>query len=214
MKYKAVLFDLDGTLMETIGDLADSLNYSLRINGFPERSLSEVRQFVGNGLHSLVERALPTNAKKESIETCYRSMAQYYKAHSMVKSKPYDGVQNLLLELDQLGVKTAIITNKIQTSADDIARKYFQIVSCVVGDSGLYPLKPAPDGALLALNKLGVAANDAILVGDSEVDLATAQNAGIDFIAVLWGFRSRQVLCEKGASCFAETCAQLREFIL
>lgn len=214
MKYKSVLFDLDGTLMDTIGDLTDSVNFALQNNGFEMRTLAEVRRFVGNGLHKLIERAVPDGTSAEHLNRCYNDMARYYREHSMVKSKPYDGVQDLLQELSDRGVKTAIITNKIQFSAEDIALKYFPTVAIVVGDNGYRKLKPAPEGALFAMQKLGCSPAQTVFVGDSEVDLKTAQNVGIDSISVLWGFRDREFLQGRGAISFASTCYELNNLLI
>lgn len=195
--------------MDSIEDLTDCMNYALRQCGFPEHPLSDVKKFVGNGLHKLVERAVPKNTAPDQLELCYQRMAEHYRDHSMVKSQPYAGVQDVLLRLNSHGIKTAIVTNKIQSMSQDIARSFFPMVNLVVGDDKIRPLKPAPDGVLLALQQFGCLPSEAALVGDSEVDIRTAINAGVTPIAVLWGFRSREVLTSNGASKFASSSAEL-----
>lgn len=214
MKYRAVIFDLDGTLMDTIADLTDSVNHAMRCNGLAEHSLLQVRSFVGNGLHKLIERAVPVGTSNDTLQKCYSDMTAYYKAHSMVKSRPYPGVQDLLMELRARGINTAIVTNKIQSSAEDIALKFFPTVNVVVGDNGYRHLKPAPDGALIAMQKLGCLPAQTVFIGDSEVDMQTAQNAGVEAIAVLWGFRDRDCLLRFGAKRFASNCEDLRRYLI
>lgn len=214
MKYKAVVFDLDGTLLNTLEDLTDSTNYALKKCGFKTRSLDEVRRFVGDGMPLLIERALPENALKSDFDKCYELFCRHYKTNMENKTAPYDGVCELLERLKERGLKLAIVTNKGDFAAQQLCDEMFPCVDTVVGGSPELPKKPAPDGVYIALERLGVEKSQAVFVGDSQVDYKTAVNAGLDCISVLWGFREREELEAIGASRFACSASELENLII
>lgn len=200
MSYNAVIFDLDGTLVDTLDDLTDSVNFALSSFGFPKRNREEVRSFVGNGVRRLVYLSVPDGTDEETSEKCLGVFREHYKNNSRNKTKPYDGIIPLLEKLCDSGVKTAVVTNKMQAAAKDIVEFYFgDKISLTVGQVDGVAQKPNPDGVLFALEKLGAEKESTVYVGDSEVDCLTARNAGVDCIGVTWGFRSAQTLKESGA---------------
>ncbi len=200
MNIKAVVFDLDGTLTDTLEDLKDSVNFALRFMGFPERSADEVRGFVGNGVRRLIFLSVPDDTADEVSEKCLKIFKEYYKEHSCIKTMPYDGIIQMLRELKNKGVKTAVVTNKMHSAAVDIVNLFFEdLIEITVGQIDGVAQKPQPDGVFFALEKLGVQKENAAYVGDSEVDCITAHNAGIPCIAVSWGFRDEKILRENAA---------------
>lgn len=213
-KYDVVLFDLDGTLTDTLTDLTNSVNYALKEFGFPERSLEEIRSFVGNGVRKLIYRSVPENTGDEISEKCLDAFKAYYKDHSCVETKPYDGIVPMLEELKKRNIKTAVVTNKMHEAAADIVKLFFDgLIDFTVGQIDGVAQKPAPDGIFLALEKLGVSKENAIYVGDSEVDCVTAHNAGIPCIGVTWGFRDREVLLNHGAEYIIENAEEIFDII-
>ena len=210
---QAVVFDMDGTILDTIDDLADSVNHVLRENGYPERTRDEVLRFVGNGIGKLVERALPQGHTLREYETVFAQFTGYYKMHMNDKTRPYEGVVLLMEKLKADGYKLAIVSNKFQDGVDELRRKYYSAVDVAIGERQGLAKKPAPDSVFKALELLGVPPKNAVYVGDSEVDFQTAQNAGIPCISVLWGFRSRKELEACGACEFAETPLQVYDII-
>ncbi|SDI68215.1 phosphoglycolate phosphatase [Pseudobutyrivibrio sp. 49] len=196
MKYEAILFDLDGTLLYTLEDLTDSINYMLAKYGFPTHSIDDVRRFVGNGLRKLVERALPEGANYEHFEEFLKEFIEYYNCHNLIKTKPYDGVMETTGKLVEMGKKMAIVTNKGQTASDSLIDDFFAPnITIVVGDDGIHKRKPDPEPIEIALKKLGISDKSKVLyVGDSEVDAATAENAGLDYVLCTYGFRDMDVL--------------------
>ena len=214
MKYDAVIFDLDGTLTDTLDDLKNSVNYALGEFGFPERTLDEVRSFVGNGVRRLIYLSVPENTPQETAEECLKVFKEYYKSHSLIKTKPYDGIIPMLEELKKQGIKTAVVTNKMHEAAEDIVHIFFDgLIDTTVGQVDGVAQKPQPDGINLVLRKLSVSKERAVYVGDSEVDCVTAINAGMPCIGVTWGFRDRYVLLENGASCIIDSPEQIFECI-
>ena len=214
MKYKVLVLDLDGTLMNTLEDLTDSTNYILEKHNFPKRTIKEIRSFVGNGIKKLMERAVPQNTDEKIINECYEEMLTYYKENSLIKTAPYVGTKEIVEKLHQEGFKIAIITNKAQNSADIIAEKFFgKSVDLVIGDDKKMPLKPNPAGIEKALEYFKISKDEAVYVGDSEVDLQTGNNGNLKTILVLWGFRDRDFLEEKGGKVFAETVEELENLI-
>ena len=209
MSYKAVLFDMDGTLLDTLEDLRDSTNHVLRQMGYPERSLDEMRRFVGNGAEKQIRRA---EEKIMEVLTAYRA---YYQDHCQIKTRVYDGLLNMLSELKAKGIKLAVVSNKPDSAVQKLSREYFgDRMDFAVGPSDGVRCKPYPDMAETALKALGIAKKDAVFVGDSEVDVQTGLNAGLDVIAVSWGFRSREVVIEAGASKIADNASELEKLIL
>lgn len=209
MKPKAVIFDLDGTLLNTLDDLRNALNYALKTRGFPERTLDEVRQFVGNGNWKLVQRGVPGGTAEAQARAVYDAFLPYYQAHSMDATRPYPGIPGLLEGLKRAGVAMAIVTNKVHSAAVPLCREFFPQVEVVVGSQEGLANKPAPDMVHAAMKALGVSAEDAVYVGDTGVDIATAQNSGLDCICVAWGFRSRAEQEAQGGKRFAGTPEEL-----
>ncbi|MGN0732818.1 MAG: HAD family hydrolase [Emergencia sp.] len=210
-KYKLVIFDLDGTILDTLDDLADSTNYALKSCGLPTRTVDEVRRFVGNGIRNLIDRAVPEGTDLETAESVFETFKAYYKEHSADKTKPYEGVCRLMGQLRDDGCKVAVLSNKADFAVQDLCRDYFPgLVTYAAGEKDGVRRKPYPDAVFAVLEACGVSASEAVYVGDSEVDVATAANAGLDGISVTWGFRSREWLEEHGAKVFADTTEELR----
>ncbi len=196
-RYDTVIFDLDGTLLDTLDDLADSTNAALKHFGFPLRSRDEVRQFVGNGVARLIELALPEGKDTVGFDDILSWFKVYYEEHSEVKTRPYDGVQGMLVSLRTQGYKTAVVSNKFHDAVCSLCRMYFKdliMVSTGENEAAGIRRKPAPDTVWEALDALGSTRDNSVYVGDSEVDADTAENAGIDCVLVSWGFRDRSLL--------------------
>lgn len=213
-KISTIVFDLDGTLLNTLEDLADSTNYALRQYGFAERTLEEIRAFVGNGVRKLIERALPEGAENPLFNSVFSCFKSYYVDHCMEKTGLYAGIPEMLHELKSAGYHMAIVSNKLQSGVDELYEHYFSdTVEVAVGERPELNRKPAPDMVLLALEKLGVSTDEAVYVGDSDVDVATARNSGLPCISVLWGFRDKEFLVQHGAHCFAQTPEEICRII-
>ena len=210
---KAILFDLDGTLLNTLDDLADAVNATLAHFGCPLRTKEEVRQFVGNGAERLIRLALPGKTDDPDVQTALAYFKDYYAAHAQEKTCPYDGVLQALAEV-QKEYPVAIVSNKPDNAVKLLCRQYFGDVYAV-GQSSALPRKPAPDMVYQAMNAIG--AQSCVYVGDSEVDVQTAKNAGVPCLCVLWGFRDKQTLVEAGAAHFcgkpADLLKDLKEMI-
>ncbi len=206
---KAIVFDLDGTLLDTLIDLRDSVNAALSQNGFPERTTAEVRQFVGNGLGKLVERAIPDGKANPLCEQVLADTRKIYAQKSNDSTKPYDGIPALLHALLDKGYQLAVVSNKPDAQVKSLCKIYFPEIPVAVGQREGFRLKPAPDSVQETIRLLACSSEDVVYVGDSEVDIQTARNAGIPCISVLWGFRSKQQLIDAGADCFAETPAEM-----
>ena len=205
MKYKAIIFDLDGTLTDTLEDLFLSVNHALRSCSLPERSLDEVRKFVGNGVRKLIERSVPEDTKSTVLEKCFEAFRAHYVIHCQDHTCLYPGIATLLMTLHARGYRMAVVSNKLQTGVDELARTFFKgVIDVAIGEQQGIPRKPEPDMVEAALRQLGVSKEEAIYVGDSDVDLQTASNAGLPCISVLWGFRSRDFLVAHGATILAE----------
>lgn len=198
---KAVIFDLDGTLLNTIDDLGDSVNYVLKKHNYPTFSIEEYKYKVGNGMRKLIERSLPKSEQTdEKIEKILAEFMAYYGEHKMDKSAPYDNIEQLLKTLKQKGVKTAVVTNKAHISAKPLMDEVFpNLFDAVIGQKEGVPTKPDPTSVFAVLKELGVSADECLYLGDSGVDMQTAKNAGIFGIGVLWGFRKADELIENGA---------------
>ncbi len=195
--YQAVIFDLDGTLLYTLEDLKDGVNHVMRNWNYPERTLDEVRRFVGNGIHKLIERAVPEGLEDEKVEQVFEEFKTYYTAHCEIKTRPYDGIMELLAQLKEKGIKLAIVSNKNDAAVKELARDYFADYiekKVAIGEREGIRKKPAPDSVFEAMRILGVDKKDTVYVGDSDVDRATAKNAGLDCISVTWGFRDEALL--------------------
>lgn len=206
MKYQLAIFDLDGTLLDTLEDLADSTNYIMRSFGYPERTLKEVRSFVGNGIRKLLERSAPNGTSAEEIDRMFEQFKEYYGAHCADKTKPYDGVMELLDELRKQGVKLAVVSNKADYAVKALCDQYFPgCFDVAVGERVGIARKPAPDTVHEVLKNLQMEKSQAVYIGDSEVDVQTAKNAELNCIAVDWGFRDKEVLKEAGAETIVST---------
>jgi len=205
-----VIYDLDGTLTDTLQDLMESTNHALRTMGWPERTMEEIRRFVGNGVKTLIERAVPQSINNKEFEQCFKAFRAHYLVHCQDNTCLYPGVDEMLREVHALGCKTAIVSNKLQAGVDELYETYFRsVVDVAIGEREGIRRKPAPDMVELALSTLGVGKQDAIYVGDSEVDIQTARNSGLPCISVLWGFRDRPTLEAAGATTFIEKPSEL-----
>lgn len=212
---KAIVFDLDGTLLNTLEDLCDSTNFALEKCGFPKRSLGEVRRFVGNGIRKLIERAVPEKAEEPAITECYEIFCEHYKGNMENKTAEYEGISDMLDALYQAGYKMAIVTNKADFAAQALCSRLFgKYVHTVVGSVDSRPNKPAPDGVYYALEQMGVKKSEAVFVGDSEVDIETAKNAEMDAVGVLWGFRDAADLQKAGVKMTAKDTKELKNLLL
>ena len=205
--YEVILFDLDGTLLDTLDDLHVSVNAAL---SYPPRTREEVRAFVGNGIAKLIERAI--GSKTPDFDEVLQAFKTHYFENCMVKTKPYAGIIELLRTLQAQGIKAAVVSNKADAAVQTLSKAYFGDLLCMsVGEDegrGIRK-KPAPDTLLQVLQTLGVAKEKTVYVGDSEVDIQTAQNAGIPCISVTWGFKDKDFLVENGGQIFADSTEEL-----
>lgn len=204
MGIRAVIFDLDGTLLDTLQDLCGSTNAALRQYGYPERTVEEVRRFVGNGVKNLMLRALSIEKPEDSpqFEEVFAAFKTHYALHSNDNTKPYPGVMELLGRLQAAGIRMAIVSNKLDAAVKQLNEIYFKdYISVAIGENEAAGVrkKPAGDTVFAALGELGAAPEEAVYVGDSEVDIATAENAGLPCISVTWGFRDSEWLTAHGA---------------
>lgn len=201
MRYHTAVFDLDGTLLNTLQDLADSTNYALAVNGLPGRSLEEVRCFVGNGVGKLIARAVPEGTPEALTAKCLSDFRAHYFINMENKTAPYPGIMEMLSRLGQAGFHLAIVSNKFDSAVKGLCQTYFDgLIPVAIGESQGVERKPAPDTVFKALKELGVSAEGAVYIGDSDVDIATARNAGLPCISVSWGFRDRDFLLAHGAT--------------
>lgn len=212
--YSTYIFDLDGTLLDTLEDLAAAVNYALRQHGMPEHSVDAVRCFVGNGVRLLMERATPDGAANPSFEKVFETFRQYYMAHSLDTTKPYENIPQVLASLRARGCRVAVVSNKMMAATQELCRYFFSdTVEVAIGEdeaSGIRK-KPAPDTVEVALQSLGVGKEGTVYVGDSDVDIMTARHAGLPCISVLWGFRDKTFLQEHGATTFITRPGELLE---
>ena len=210
-----IIFDLDGTLLNTLEDLMDSVNYALERQGFPLRTLSEIRSFVGNGIRLLMERAVPENVVgTDTFEECFKDFNDYYKVHMEDKTAPYEGINEMLANIKKAGFKTAIVTNKVDYAAQELCNRLFREIDLVVGSVDDRPNKPAPDGVFHAHEQLDSKLENTIFVGDADTDILTAKNAGLPSIGVLWGFRDREIIEAEGAQYIVETVNELEKLLI
>ena len=205
-RYDTVIFDLDGTLLNTLEDLQSSVNYALALYQMPQRSLEEIRRFVGNGVQRLIELAVPQKISKEMLENVFAAFKEHYAIHCNDKTDLYPGIPELLIQLKAEGFRTAIVSNKLQEGVDTLYKQYFEkSVEVAIGAREGIRKKPAPDSVFEAMKLLDAHKNRTVYIGDSEVDIATAHNAGLPCITVTWGFRNRQEQEEAGGDVFAES---------
>ena len=209
-----IIFDLDGTLLDTLQDLCLSVNHALRSCGFPERSLNEVRTFVGNGVRLLIHRAVPKDTLQSEEEICFQEFRAHYVRHCQDHTAPYPGINEMLERLKEKGYRMGIVSNKLQAGVTELHEAWFQgSIDVAVGEREGIRRKPAPDMVQQALHELGSKAADAVYVGDSDVDLETARQAGMPCISVLWGFRDKAFLSAHGASTFAAHPEEIPEIL-
>ena len=200
---KAVIFDLDGTLLNTLDDLADSTNYALSRFGYPTRTIEEVRQFVGNGVAKLIERAIPEGKNNPNFEKCLAIFKENYAQNMYNKTAPYNGIIEMLSNLKSKGIKIAVVSNKFDLAVKELCKKYFEeFIDFAAGENEAQGIrkKPAPDTVISVLNEFNFAPEDAVYVGDSDVDIMTAKNSKMLCISVTWGFRDEKFLLENGAT--------------
>ena len=215
MKYNTYIFDLDGTLLDTLQDLANSVNYALRQYGLPEHSLDDVRRFVGNGVRLLMERAVPDGAQHPQFEAVFATFRQHYMEHSLDTTRPYDGIVETIHELKMRGCRLAVVSNKMMAATQELVAHFFPEIEVAIGEHEAAGIrkKPAPDTVYEALRQLGLVVGgfpaDTVYVGDSDVDIVTARNSGLPCISVLWGFRDKPFLLEHGATTFVSTPQEL-----
>ena len=213
MMYKAVIFDLDGTLLDTLVDLYNSVNHALRAFGFPERTIDEVRRFIGNGVKKLMERSTPEGTDEETNAKCLDCFRAHYLEHMADNTAPYDGVNELIAKLREKGVRTAVVSNKLHSAVVDLCKENFPLIEEAIGVSVEEERKPNPVNVLKVLALFGISAEECIYVGDSEVDVQTAHNAGVKCIGVTWGFRDEAELRENGADFIAHNSDEVFNLI-
>ena len=201
-----IVFDMDGTLLNSLTDLQNTLNYCFSEIGFPERTYQEVRSFVGNGLRKLIERAVPKGTSEEKIDEILVMFKAHYMVHCADFTAPYEGILDMLTTLKEKGYKMAIVSNKADEALKVLSGQFFgEYINVAIGERQGMNKKPAPDLVYLAMEKLGADKENTVYVGDSEVDYQTAANSELKCISVLWGFRDRELLESYGADCFASS---------
>ena len=209
----AAVFDMDGTILNTLDDLMDSTNFALKNNGLKERSLEEIRFFVGNGIQKLIERAVPQGTSKEVFEKVFADFKSHYKIHCADKTSYYDGIPSVIQTLRKMGVKTAVVSNKADFAVQELVEVYFKgLFDVALGEKTGVSKKPSPDMVNAALSVLGVKKEAAFYIGDSDVDFETAKNSSLDFIGVSWGFRGRKFLENLGAKNIIDSPEELLNF--
>lgn len=212
---KAVVFDLDGTLLNTLGDLAASCNHALREMGLPEHSQDAIRSFIGNGARLLCNRLVGMDAPTETVDKCLSIFQAHYNVHLNDTTAPYPGILNMLAELKKNGVACAVVSNKYDAATRAVCKLHFgDLIPVTIGEGNGIAKKPCPDGTLKALSLMGVNLEEALYVGDADTDVETAHNAGLFCVGVTWGFRSRMVLEMAGADSIADTPEELLDIIL
>lgn len=210
MNVKTVIFDLDGTLLDTLGDLADATNEALRRHGYPTRTDEEVRTFVGNGIRNLMQRALPAGTDDDTVSKCLAAFRAHYDAHMMCRTRPYPAIPELLTALRERGIRMGVLSNKYDPAAKTLTAHYFPgLIDHTFGERPGVPRKPDPTAPRELLEILGAAQNATLYVGDSGVDMETARNAGLYAVGVTWGFRGRGVLVEAGANALIDHPSEL-----
>jgi phosphoglycolate phosphatase len=210
--YSTYIFDLDGTLLDTLGDLAASVNYALRMHGMPEHTIDDVRHFVGNGVRLLMERAIPDGEQNPDFEATFATFRQHYMEHSLDTTRPYEGISDALKALKAQGCRLAVVSNKMMAATQELCQHFFpDTIEVAIGENEAAGIrkKPAPDTVYAALRMLNVERKDAVYVGDSDVDIETAKNSGLPCISVLWGFRDKDFLIRHGAKTFISAPSEL-----
>lgn len=210
----AVIFDLDGTLLNTLGDLRAATNHALEVRGLPPHSMEEIRQFIGNGIRLLICRAMPEGTPEAEIDAALDDFKAYYAAHIHDRTVPYDGIPQLLTALRKRGVKVAVLSNKIDSASQQLIEYFFPGKTDVVfGEHVGVPRKPDPTSCRMVMQRLGVQPEQVLYVGDSGTDMQTAKNAGLYAVGVTWGFRSKEVLLEYGADILVHRPEQILQIL-
>lgn len=215
MKYKLIIFDMDGTILDTLRDLADALNYALAESAYPLRTIEEVRRFIGNGVRKLVERGMPAGADEKAREKVYDDFNRYYRIHCSDHTRPYEGIETLLSALRKAGCLTAVVSNKADYGVQQLCAQFFDgLFDLAAGEREGIAKKPAPDLVNAVLRELKISREEAVYIGDSEVDLETAANAGMNCITVSWGFRGEAFLREHKAPLVVNSMEELERVLL
>ena len=211
MKYKLAIFDMDGTILSTLDDLANGVDYALSENGLPARSKQETRAALGRGVRFLIEQSVPAGLSDAEISKVEDDFLKYYKVHSMDNTRPYDGIVELIKEVRASGVKTAVVSNKIDSAVKELCANFFEgAFDVAYGERIGIPRKPDPKPINAIIDEFGLSKDEVVYIGDSEVDLLTANNAGINHIIVTWGFRDRAFLEQNGAKNLVESMEELK----
>lgn len=209
-----IIFDLDGTLLNTLEGLKNSTNFALKKFNCPEITLEQTRSFVGNGVRKLIERAIPNGEKNPDFEKCLNTFKEHYSKTMYQKTVAYDGIEDMLTELKRKGIKTGVVSNKFDTAVKELCKNYFDgLIIVAIGESPNVRKKPAPDSVLKAMEILGAKPENTLYVGDSDVDIQTAKNSNLKSVGVTWGFRDRELLEEEGADFIINTPCELLELI-
>lgn len=212
MEYTNIIFDLDGTLLNTLEDLTDGVNHVIKMYGYEPYSQPDIKSFVGNGIMKLMERAVPGGKDNDKFDEMYNEFKAYYTKHCIIKTRPYDGIIKLLESLDRAGYGLAIVSNKNDAAVKELAKHFFgDYINTAIGQSEITRKKPAPDTVYEAMKALPK--GEALYVGDSEVDKMTADNAGTDCVLVSWGFRDKNMLEGLSADAVIDSPMQLMEFL-
>jgi len=200
MKINTIIFDLDGTLLNTLEDLKNSTNFALMNFGYEEKTLAEIKEFVGNGVTKLIERAIPNGLKNKDFDKCLKTFKEHYSQNMNNNTKPYPGIIEILTTLKRNDYKIAVVSNKYDSAVKELCNKYFgELIDIAIGENVDVKKKPAPDSVLKALEELKSSNNGSVYVGDSEVDIQTAKNAKLPCISVTWGFKTKAFLLQNGA---------------
>lgn len=214
MRYQTAIFDMDGTILETLEDMCASVNVTMDHVGYPRRTMDEVRRFVGNGAAKLIERCMPAGAEDPRYPAALEFYRAYYDAHAQIKTGPYPGIPELLNQLSREGVRLAVVSNKPDEAVRALTERYFPgVFSVAIGNRDGWATKPAPDSVYEAMRLLGARRESTVYVGDSDVDVDTARNAGLDSIIVTWGFRDEDFLRAHGAQHLAHNTDELYEML-
>lgn len=209
-----IIFDLDGTLLNTLEGLKNSTNFALKKFNCPEITLEQTRSFVGNGVRKLIERAIPNGEKNPDFEKCLNTFKEHYSKTMYQKTVAYEGIEDMLTELKKRGIKTGVVSNKFDTAVKELCKNYFDgLIIVAIGESPDVRKKPAPDSVLKAMEILGAKPENTLYVGDSDVDIQTAKNTNLKSVGVTWGFRDRELLEEEGADFIINTPCELLELI-
>ena len=209
-----MIFDLDGTLLNTLGDLRAATNHALEVRGLPPHSMEEIRQFIGNGIRLLICRAMPEGTPEAEIDAALDDFKAYYAAHIHDRTVPYDGIPQLLTALRKRGIKVAVLSNKIDSASQQLIEYFFPGKTDVVfGEHVGVPRKPDPTSCRMVMQQLGVQPEQVLYVGDSGTDMQTAKNAGLYAVGVTWGFRSKEVLLEYGADVLVHRPEQILQIL-